>query len=904
VTDVPAELAEALRDRYPIERRLGSGGMAAVYLARDLKHDRLVALKVLRPELAATLGAERFEREIRFSARLQHPHILTVLDSGQAAGHLWFTMPYVRGESLRERIRRQRQLTVDEALRITQEALQALAYAHAEGVVHRDIKPENILLGQDGSTLVADFGIARTLAGDDAGLTESGLVVGSPAYMSPEQATGGAVDGRTDLYSLACVCYEMLAGEPPFTGTTAQAVIAKRLSGRVPDVKRLRPTVPTAVDRALRRAMAPAPADRFATAADFIRAMRRGAPAGPTGVRPTAALAVAVLLGLSAFLAWGRRGAAGPGTRVLAVLPFENMGDSADGYFADGVTDEVRTRLSQVPGIEVIARGSSNQYRGTSKPLQQIAQELGVDYLLTATVRWAKLPSGASRVRVIPELVDLRRGGVPRTSWEETFDAALTDVFQVQADIATKVAGALHVALADRTRQRLAARPTQDLRAYDALLRGDRLLITEARTDLASDRSAADAYAEAVERDSTFALAWARLARAELLRYDNGEDPAGRDSVAQAARRAADRAVRLAPDLPEAYYALALTRSYLDLDPAAALDALEHAHALAPTDTDVLSTMGSVLASLGRNEEAVARLSEAARLDPRSLLVARRYSSSLVGLDRFRQADSVAGAALQLAPDNLGLVASRTYARLLVGDTAGVRVALREALRHVQPAEFFRNVDPGVLFVDDSLEKAALSLPPSAFADDRAEGLLQQASLRWIAGEYAAARASADSAIPLLEAQRALQPADPRVPALLMDAYALARRRAEGLAEAERWGGGGGARPKGRRRGGMGGVRAPLLDSSPGGRAGAVGGAYAAGGGALARPTPKSRLWIGWMWQRATIALIADDAGGAIALLDTLLTVPGGTTRAFLRVHPMFDPLRHDPRFLRLVSGN
>ncbi|MGH7512508.1 MAG: serine/threonine-protein kinase, partial [Gemmatimonadales bacterium] len=226
---IPTPLADALRDRYVLDRELGRGGMATVYLAQDLRHDRPVALKVLHPDLAQTLGPERFQREIRLAARLQHPHILTVLDSGEAAGRLWFTMPFVEGESLRGRLTREKQLPLDAALRIATEAARALEYAHKHGVVHRDIKPENILLTADGSTLVADFGIARALAAQEGDrLTETGLAIGTPAYMSPEQAAGDkAIDARTDIYSLGAVLYEMLAGEPPFTGPTAQAIVAR-----------------------------------------------------------------------------------------------------------------------------------------------------------------------------------------------------------------------------------------------------------------------------------------------------------------------------------------------------------------------------------------------------------------------------------------------------------------------------------------------------------------------------------------------------------------------------------------------------------------------------------------------------------------------------------------------------
>src|SRR5690242_11098504 len=341
--------------------------MATVYLAQDLKHDRPVALKVLHPELAASLGPDRFQREIKLAARLQHPHILTVHDSGETAGQLWFTMPYVEGESLRDRLRRERQLPVDEALRISREAARALDYAHQHGVVHRDIKPENILLTKDGSSLVADFGIARALGGDEH-LTQTGMSVGTPAYMSPEQASGEkTIDARTDVYSLGAVLYEMLAGESPYTGPTAQAIILKRFTEPVPSVRRGRPSVPDTVDQAIQRALAPVPADRFATAAEFGRALQPTVTAGtttPTTVATPVAtptspgaptsppvtharrvpvapitLGLGFLIGLGVLFAWRRTHAGASesaGSKVLAVLPFENLGDSADAYFADG----------------------------------------------------------------------------------------------------------------------------------------------------------------------------------------------------------------------------------------------------------------------------------------------------------------------------------------------------------------------------------------------------------------------------------------------------------------------------------------------------------------------------------------------------------------------------------------
>ena len=373
MADLREQLQSGLDDRYRLERELGRGGMATVYLAHDLKHDRQVALKVLHAELAASLGPERFQREIRTTARLQHPHILPVLDSGEAAGQLWYTMPYVEGESLRDRLRREGgeslrdrlrregQLPLDDALQIAREVADALGYAHSQGIVHRDIKPENILLSR-GHALVADFGIARALQMTDAEhLTATGLAIGTPAYMSPEQAGGASsVDGRSDLYSLGCVLYEMLTGEVPYTGRTPQAVIAKRVLEPLPHVRTLRASVPQAVEQAISRALAVTPADRFTTAAEFAVALTQrltdpGLTSTPTAPQPTAGrwrrvsrgvatLALGVLLGLGVLLAWLRTrpepGVAGP--KRLAVLPFENLGDSADTYFADGVTDAIR----------------------------------------------------------------------------------------------------------------------------------------------------------------------------------------------------------------------------------------------------------------------------------------------------------------------------------------------------------------------------------------------------------------------------------------------------------------------------------------------------------------------------------------------------------------------------------
>ena len=431
----------------------------------------------------------------------------------------------------------------------------------------------------------------------------------------------------------------------------------------------------------------------------------------------------------------------------------------------------------------------------------------------------------------------------------------MTDVFKVQAQIAGDVAQALDVALGDSARKQLAARPTQNLEAYDAFLRGEQLIITEGKADVVSARLAAAAYGEAVQRDPGFALAWARLARAEALRYSGGDVA---DSVLQGARGAADRALALAPDRAESHFAVGFIKSNFDGDAHGAAEALERARKLAPHDSDVLSLLGSFLDALGRTDEAVAQYAEAAKLDPRSVLVARRYASVLLNQRRFGTADSVASAGLRIAPDNSDLISHVVSSRLARGDAAGARAALREALQHVEPNRLIA-AQPGFVWLDDSLQALALRLPPAAYAEDRGQGLLGLALVRWNAGRYDAARAVSDSARVLLAAHVARHPEDFFAHYALALAASGAGRRAEALAEAER-------------------VRA------------------------MYRPEPGSPGWTAYVLLLTQIDIGSGNTAGAIAWTDTLLHLPGPTTAAYLKLDPVYAPLRGDPRFQRLVA--
>jgi serine/threonine-protein kinase len=474
--DLLGRLKSALADRYAVERELGSGGMAIVYLAEDLKHHRKVAVKVLRPELSAALGPERFLREIEIEARLTHPHILPLYDSGEAGGFLYYVMPYIEGESLRDRLDREKQLPVEDALEITRDIAAALSHAHSHDVIHRDIKPENILLS-GGEAVVADFGIARavTEAGGEK-LTGTGVSIGTPAYMSPEQATGSEdLDGRSDVYSLGCVLYEMLAGEAPFTGPTVESIVHQHLTASPAFVTARRPTVPAEVAEALEKALAKTPADRFSMATEFADALVVVGTAQRAGTRPVAGAArrrrsaiaysgIAILAAIGAYTVISRtlgppELAVAAETPKLAVLPFDNLGSPEDEYFADGITEEITSRIAEVSGLRVISRQSAIQYKDSEKTLREIGEELSVDYVLEGTIRTDRAPDGSGQVRVTPQLI---RVSDDAHLWTDRYTAALEpgQIFQVQSEIAEQVAGALDVTLLEPERQRMWRRTT------------------------------------------------------------------------------------------------------------------------------------------------------------------------------------------------------------------------------------------------------------------------------------------------------------------------------------------------------------------------------------------------------------------------------------------------------------
>ena len=881
-----ARLQSALANRYILERELGRGGMATVYLARDLRHKRPVALKLLHPELAFALGADRFLREIEVAANLTHPHILPLHDSGEVESLLYYVMPYIEGESLRDRLRRETQLPVEDALQIAREVADALAYAHGQGVVHRDIKPENILL-YAGHALVADFGIAQALWQADCGrLTETGLAVGTAAYMSPEQASGARqVDGRSDVYSLGCVLYEMLAGEPPYTGPTAQAIIAKRFSDPVPSVRRLRAAIPPAVDQTITRALSPVPADRFATATELGRALLPTAT--PSAGTPTVALALearpgiptafparrtrrgltiiaailglGILIGLAVLFARPSSPMGDEEPKLLAVLPFENLGATEDEYFADGVTDDVRGRLSTLGGIQVIARGSSTPYKKTTKTPQQIAKELGVRYLLTATVRWKKSPAGSSLVQVTPELVDVTSGAAPSIKWQQPFEASLTDVFQVYADIGSRVAEELGLVLGDSAQRQLAEKPTENTEAYDAYLRGHEAAPTLFSSEPSMMRRAAGYYQKAVSLDSGFAQAWAQLSIAHTFLYTNSTPT---QEAAQKAQHAAEQAQRLGPGRPETHLALGLYYQWVVRDHSHALEEFELGRRLAPRDADLLNAAGYFEQTLGQWDSALAHFQRAERLDPRSIDPARNVMQVLLHMRRFPEARAAADRALALAPANIDLIQYKAKIALAEGDLAAAHAVVASAPKDVDQAElaatFAAYFDLYWVLSEDQ-QQLLLRLRPSAFGDDRSVWGIVLAQTWWHRGDSSRARTYADSARIAVEEQLRLTPGNPDRLQLHGLALAYLGRKSEAVRE---------------------------------GRL-----------GLSLYPIEKDALYGPYrQHQVVRIYILVGEHEQALDHLEPLLEIPYYLTPGWLKIDPNFEPLRDHPRFRKLMG--
>jgi TolB-like protein/Flp pilus assembly protein TadD len=680
----PARLAAALEGRYVVERELGRGGMATVYLARDLRHDRVVAVKVLERNVPHG-GAERFLHEIRTAARLTHPHVLGVHDSGEVDGLLYYVMPYVEGETLRARLAREGALPLADVVRLVRELADALSYAHGRGVMHRDLKPENVLIS-GGHAVVADFGIAKALAAatqdgttPGAGLTSAGMALGTPAYMAPEQAVGDAgTDHRADLYALGVIAYEALAGGHPFGARTPQSLVAAHLTEPPAPVDARRTDAPPALAALVMRLLAKDPSARPQTAAAVLRALDDAwsPPSVPASIAPGAfaapptgtssgrrwmALAVVatllVALGIGGYALWrritadqrqmvGTRGGTGTeagGTviRTVAVLPFENTGGAAaDDYFSHGMTDELSHALARLPGLRLAGRTSSYTFKGKAAAAQEIGRVLGVGAYVSGTVR-----RGGDRLRVTTQLVGTADG---RVLWDSVFESGSGDVFAVQDALTRAIVAALAPALGDRAARGSedpaadVARGTTDQVAYDLYQKGRYNFLLRNPTRLAR---AVAYYRQAVTRDPTFARAYAGLS----LAYGVWPVyfPGSADSVRALAKASAERAVALDSTLADARFALARALE----EQLRFREGLAHYRAglaFDPSSVTGHHWFGSALLNLGEIDEALVELRLATQLDPLAHSAAGSVALALLAARRFPEAAAAARHSLSI----------------------------------------------------------------------------------------------------------------------------------------------------------------------------------------------------------------------------------------------------------------
>ena len=634
-------IAAALADRYTVERELGRGGMATVYLAEEKKHGRKVAIKVLRPEITAALGTERFLREIGIAARLAHPHIVPLIDSGEAGGFLYYVQPHVPGGSLRDRLVEAPQLPLKDALRIAQEIGAGLDFAHRKGFVHRDVKPENILFA-DGHAVLADFGVARACFDADAQVTEVGLAVGTPDYMSPEQASGEPELGAaSDVYSLACVVYEMLAGEPPFGGSGARAVMAKQVTESPRPLRGFRPEVPLAMERAVVHALEKDPGQRYASAAEFVAAL--AAPDGPGASRTPAT------------------------TRSVAVLPFVNASPDPDNeYLSDGITDELIDALAKISGLRLASRTSVFALKGKSLDVRAVGALLGTSVVLEGTVRKA-----GDRLRITAQLTSTDDG---RLLWSQRYDRKLVDVLEIQDEIAATIVNTLRTTMFADLSEHVPRRYTENIQAYGLYLKGRYAWNKRTQEGVAE---AIRYFEQAIAEDPSYAPAYAGLADSYALDVDYRAIP-----VAEAYRSAkeyARQALALDESVPSAHASLAWSLFVYDWDWEAADREFRRAIELNPRYASAHQWYAFLLASRGEHDAALLEGHTALELDPASVSARRGVGWLACYARRFDQALDHLARAIEMNP-----MAVESYR--ILGMTLGLQDKWREAERILREA--------------------------------------------------------------------------------------------------------------------------------------------------------------------------------------------------------------------------
>jgi serine/threonine protein kinase/Flp pilus assembly protein TadD len=817
-------------NQYRLIEKIGAGGMGEVWAAEDTSLKRRVAVKILPPETADHPERRaRFTREAQSVAALNHPNIVTIHSVEECEGVHFLTMECVDGDPLTKRIGKDG-LRLDDFFALAIPLADAVAAAHDQGITHRDLKPDNVMITRDGRVKVLDFGLAKLSAtlDDEADqetqlqtVTREGRIVGTVNYMSPEQAEGKPTDPRSDVFSLGILIYEMTTGARPFSGDTAISTITSILRDTPSPIGDLRADLPRHLDRVIRRCLAKDPDRRYQSALELRNELEElkseiqsgedletpriapqvsGEIAAPAAKRfPVWAIVVLVAIaGLVAIVAIDRfdsgsressggertaasRPAATDGPTMIVVLPFENLGNPDDEYFADGITEEITSRLASVEGLGVISRTSAFRYDRAQKTMAQIGADFGVDYVLEGSVRWAG-GDGDSRVRIIPSLVRVSDDvGV----WSEPFNQELSDVFQVQSEIASEVVAQLGVALAtsDDGEQ---GRPTDSPSAYQAYLRG---LSTKRLSD---DRqqwheAAITNFERATELDPSFALAWAELSIAHSRYHHFGFDRTPKRQ--QLAKRAVDRALELEPDLPQAHKALGYYHYWSMKDYQPALDAFDVALRDLPGDEELVSGIAYVYRRQGRFEEAAEKLREAARLNPQDSSAHRNLGETLACLRQFDESIVAYEQAIIVAPEQPEpYVALALVHRIRDGNERRSEELLKSipvqndhAVAHGLWSHhmFFGNFDQAIASINETTT-------PWILVNDYRPTALALAEARRLAGRLAEAESDYRAALAELDLELAKRPDDYRIHAARGTTLAGLGRREEAIRAAER----------------------------------------------------------------------------------------------------------------------
>ena len=872
---------------FRIEQELGRGAAGVVYLAHDTKLDRPVAIKSLPGELMENPKARmRFSREARVLASLNHPNIAAIYEELQEAEGLgYLVLEYVPGQTLAERIAGAR-LKPQEALAIAQQIAEAVAAAHEHEVIHRDLKPGNIKITPEGKVKVLDFGLAKALGAEAADqqstITEPGRIIGTPAYMSPEQARGQQTDKRCDIWSFGCVLYEMLTGKVPFEGETVSDTLAGILEHE-PDWHALPQATPANIQVLLRRCLEKDPRRRLHDIADAVIEINEtlNLPAAVPPVTTTSisltphitvkarsrriamvigAIIIVVMAGIGVWLVY-RKLALPPAKEIrLVVLPFENLGPAEDEYFAAGITDAITARLAVIRGLAVISRQSAMQYKKREKSARQMANELRVDYILEGTVQRERPSDPNSRVRIIPQLI---KATDDAHVWAEPYDNDMSEVFRVQSDLAERVAQALNIALAAREQRALRSRPTENIEAYNYFLQGNEYYHRSRSED--DWKIAIQMFERAVELDPKFALAYAQLSRCHAQMYWEHYTHHTSERL-EMAKKAVDEALRLDSDLPEAHLALGhyYYRGHLDYD--RALEEFAIARKDLPNDSDLLSSMYYVQNRQGKFDEALANLKRASELDPRSNILASDLVTTFAWVRNYPEAMRCCDRAISLAPDLPGPYGFKAELYLRwEGSIEKARAVVEEAVKNISSPEEFRiGWQTTFAVYEGDYQKVLDRLSLKSEDIDSMYSFIpmdmRRARIYRYMKEDGLAKKYYDEARNILEAKKQEDPNDARFRSTLGIAYAGLGRREDALRE----------------------------------------------GNKAVELLPITREAIRGYYRRENLAEIYVMVGKfdlAMDQIEFLLSIPGDLSIPLLRLSPAWAPLRDHPRFKKLLEG-